>query len=229
MNATRENSHQHKIIMKKTAMMISSRGLLLGLGCLMLVAFAVDGFATRRSTMTMKRGRGSFQKETGGGGMQQNIKSMGGGDSSSSSPKQWIPVSGLGSVKDLPTEEGKITLVDTMAKYLKNAATNPTGAVAVVKYGPNTYCMSSSCAACKIPLTKAKVLEANEETGNDPRLVCDFCKATYNLRTGERVKSDGGGGLLGGIVKGILSTQQTAPLPVYELGEAKGKVVINLG
>lgn len=207
--------------------MFSSHSIFLGLACLLL-ATSIDAFATRRSTMTMKRGRGSFQKESGGG--NQNVQSMSGDTSSTGRSKVWVPVSGLKSVKDLPTEQGKVVLVDTMADALMNSATNPTGAVAVIKYGPNTYCVSSFCASCKIPLTKAKVLEPTDETGKDPRLACDFCSATYNLRTGERVTNVEASGLLGGIVKGLFSTQEMKiPLPVYELGEAKGNVVINLG
>jgi nitrite reductase/ring-hydroxylating ferredoxin subunit len=177
--------------------------------------------------MTMKRGRGSFQSESGGG--NQNVQSMRGDTGSTSSSKIWVPVSGLKNVKDLPTEQGKAVLVDTMADALMNSATNPTGAVAVVKYGSNTYCVSSFCASCKIPLTKAQVLEPSDETGKDPRLACDFCSATYNLRTGERVTNVKASGLLGGIVKGLFSSQEGGPLPVHELGEAKGNVVINLG
>jgi nitrite reductase/ring-hydroxylating ferredoxin subunit len=159
---------------------------------------------------------------------------MSGGDvvGSSSSSKRWVPVEGLKSAKDLPTEQGKIMLVDTMAPALMDRGTNPTGAVAVVKFGPNNtlYCVSSSCASCKIPLTKAKILGPTDETGNqDPRLACDFCSATYNLRTGERVTNVQASGILGGIAKALLSAKESAPLPVYELGEAKGKVVINLG
>ena len=135
----------------------------------------------------------------------------------------------MSSTAELPTEQGKVKIVETMVPALMDKATNPTGAVAVVKYGPNTYCTSISCASCKIPMTKARVLEANEETNPDPRLSCDFCSATYNLRTGERVTSVEKGGLMGGIVKGLFSKADTNSLPVYELGESKGKVVINLG
>jgi nitrite reductase/ring-hydroxylating ferredoxin subunit len=175
----------------------------------------------------MKRGRGSFKEEAGGG--KPNVQSMS-GDVGSISSKIWVPVAGLKSAKDLPTEQGKVVLVDTMAAALMDRGTNPTGAVSVVKYGLNTYCVSSSCASCKIPLTKAKILEPTEqETGKDPRLACDFCSATYNLRTGERVTNVQASGILGGIAKVLLSAQESAPLPVYELGEAKGKVAINIG
>lgn len=79
-------------------------------------------------------------------------------------------------------------------------------------------------------MTKARVLEPNEETsGKDPRIVCDFCSATYNLRTGERLTSVQKGGLLGGVMKNLFDRQLTKALPVYELGEAKGRVVINIG
>ncbi len=98
-----------------------------------------------------RRGGGkSLQKELGGN--NKNVQSMSGGVMNSS--KQWIPVSGMSSTAELPTEEGKVKIVETMVPALMDKATNPTGAVAVVKYGPNTYCTSISCASCKIPMTK---------------------------------------------------------------------------
>lgn len=210
--------------------MPSRINILLIISCLLFASLSLcDAFATRRSVMTMKRGRGSFKKELGGGGTS-NVQSMSDGGGNNVAAKNWIPVSGIKSVSELPTEEGKVAIVETMAPALMDAAANPTGAVAVIKYGPSTYCTSISCASCKIPLTKARILEPNEETKNrDPRLACDFCSATYNLRTGERVTSVEKGGIMGGIVKGLFSRSDVVPLPVYELGETKGKVVINLG
>merc|ERR1712127_1078669 len=127
------------------------------------------------------------------------------------------------SIKSLPKEKNAVNLVDTNVPALINKQTNPTGAVSIVNYESKTYCVSSSCASCKIPLTKAKVLDANEETGDDARLQCDFCGATYNLRTGEPVQKEGGK-LLGF----LFNKSDDVPLPVYGLGEQGGKVFINV-
>lgn len=116
-----------------------------------------------------------------------------------------------------------------MADQLMNGATNPTGAVSIVNYEGKTYCFSSSCSNCKIPLSKAKVFPPNEETGGvEPRLSCDFCKATYNIRTGERVEKAEQPGLLGGVVSGLFAAQDEVNLPTYDLGEKSGQVLINL-
>lgn len=202
-------------------MMLSSQiTILLSLACFLLTPLTGNAFAVRRSDMTMKRGRGSFQ--------QQVPSSNQGG--SLPSNKNWVLVSGLEGSADLPTEEGKVVLVDTNAPALTNSATNPTGAVGVVKYGTTTFCVSCSCASCQIPMTKARVMEPNEETSaKDPRIACDFCSATYNLRTGERLRSVQREGLLGGVMKNLFDKQPAKSLPVYELGEAKGRVVINIG
>jgi len=133
-------------------------------------------------------------------------------------------------MKDMDLQEAQVQLVDTNVKALVDGATNPTGAVSVVQYKGSTYCTSASCSTCKIPMNKAKILEPNDETENtDPRMVCDFCAATYNLRTGKRLTSAGGAGLMGGLMKGIFSKTEDDPIPVYALGEKNGKVVINLG
>lgn len=189
-----------------------------------------NAFAVRR-TMTMKRGRGSFGKEFDEGisGSKPSKSSAGMSDSVGSSSSRWVPVQGMTSIKDLPTEEGKVKLIDTMAEALKNGATNPTGAVAVIKYGSATYCTAVACSSCKIPLNKAKIVGPNDESGRDPRIVCDFCSATYNLRTGARMTSEGGNGIFGGITKALFSAQSSEALPVYALGEKDGKVLINLG
>mmetsp|Transcript_18348 Transcript_18348/g.25883 ORF Transcript_18348/g.25883 Transcript_18348/m.25883 type:complete len:216 (-) Transcript_18348:123-770(-) len=214
--------------------MMKSFSSLVALLCLLVVSTTSYSFnaPTRRSVMTMKRGRGSFKKEAGGGGSASNVKPMAGGlssDATAAAPKgRWVPVQGIKSMKELPQEEGSVQLVDTMADVLVNGATNPTGAVAVVKYEGSTYCFSSSCSKCKIPLTKAKVLPGNDETGNVPRLQCDFCQAAYNIRTGEPVASEGGGGLFSGVAKAVFSSQDAVPLPTYSLGEQNGKVLINL-
>jgi nitrite reductase/ring-hydroxylating ferredoxin subunit len=50
-------------------------------------------------------------------------------------------------------------------------------------------------------------------------------KATFNIRTGEKVASEEKTGFLGGIAQAVLSTQETAPLPIYDLGEKNGKIL----
>ena len=115
-----------------------------------------------------------------------------------------------------------------MADQLIDGAVNPTGAVSVVNFKGNTYCFASSCPSCKVPLAKAKILDPTAETGSDPRVCCDFCSATFNVRTGDRVEDAGGAGFLGGIVKGLMSAQEKVPLATYNLGEKGGKVLINL-
>ena len=92
-----------------------------------------------------------------------------------------------------------------------------------MNYNDKTYCFSSACGSCKIPLTKAKVLEPTEATGEDARLQCDFCGATYNLRTGSPVEKESG--KLFGF---LFSKSDTVSLPVYGLGEQGGKVFINV-
>lgn len=57
----------------------------------------------------------------------------------------------------------------------------------------------------------------------DGRLQCDFCGATYNLRTGEPVEKEGGK-LLGF----LFSKSEKEKLPVYALGEKGGKVFISM-
>lgn len=143
----------------------------------------------------------------------------------------WVPVQGVKSFAELPiNEESKINLVDTMAPQLIDPRVNPTGAVGVINFKGRTYCISPSCSSCKIPLTKAKVLPPNDETKNQhPRIECDFCGATYNAKTGEVVNdASSDRGLIGTFVKGLFSSKEKKALPTYDLGEANGKVVINL-
>eukprot|EP00566_Odontella_aurita_P026522 CAMPEP_0113552820 /NCGR_PEP_ID=MMETSP0015_2-20120614/15274_1 /TAXON_ID=2838 /ORGANISM="Odontella" /LENGTH=180 /DNA_ID=CAMNT_0000453829 /DNA_START=248 /DNA_END=793 /DNA_ORIENTATION=- /assembly_acc=CAM_ASM_000160 len=179
--------------------------------------------------MTMRKGRRSLRKTIGDGASSSKpIRPMG-GEEVVARRTNWVPVSGISSMGDLPQEENKVKFVDTEADQLIDGAVNPTGAVSVVTYEGKTYCFASSCSSCKIPLTKAKVLPPNEETGgSDPRISCDFCSATYNVRTGERVEDVGGSGLLGGLVKGLMSAKDKEALPTYDLGERDGKVLINL-
>jgi nitrite reductase/ring-hydroxylating ferredoxin subunit len=200
---------------------------------LVLVAVATDayiqtttsfGFSTRRSDISMKRGRGSFKKEIGGG----SDSGMGSsGRISSSSSTNWIIVP-KATPKDLPKEEGKVSLLETQALPLVDRNTNPMGAVSVLKYGPETFCFSVQCPSCKIPLTKAKALPPNEETGGKaPRIACDFCKSTYSLKTGQKLGAQEGGGLLGSLVKNVMAANNDsdAPLPVYKLGEKDNRIL----
>eukprot|EP00978_Attheya_sp_CCMP212_P002930 scaffold6049_cov41-Attheya_sp.AAC.3 len=135
-------------------------------------------FGTRRSTMTMRKGRKGLNKGINESIGDSNVRPMGGESttpmSSSKKASHWVPVVGLPSMADLPNSESgsEIKLVDTMADVLMNGATNPTGAVAVTNYMGKTYCFASACSTCKIPLTKARVMAPNAETNNvDPRLL----------------------------------------------------------
>jgi nitrite reductase/ring-hydroxylating ferredoxin subunit len=191
-------------------------------------AYMSFGITTRRSTMTMKRGKGSFRELDGPTPASPSSSAGGGGLGSvgGSSSTNWIIVPKI-SVKDLPKEEGIVSLINTQALKLVDKGTNPTGAVSVIKYGADTYCFSVQCPSCKIPLTKAKALPPSEETGKAPRLACDFCKATFNLKTGEKVKAIEGSGILGNIAKAVLQSKETGPLPIYKLGEKSGKILFS--
>eukprot|EP00523_Entomoneis_sp_CCMP467_P000279 CAMPEP_0168740972 /NCGR_PEP_ID=MMETSP0724-20121128/12262_1 /TAXON_ID=265536 /ORGANISM="Amphiprora sp., Strain CCMP467" /LENGTH=208 /DNA_ID=CAMNT_0008788439 /DNA_START=94 /DNA_END=717 /DNA_ORIENTATION=+ len=193
--------------------------LLLALSSLVVEGYSLvftPTFQTRRTELSMKRGRGSFKKEIGssssspssnskvGAGM---ASSMAGGSTSKSI--NWCP---MPANQKLPTEPGKVGLLDTNLPTLKKQATNPTGAVGVVTYQAETYCFSASCPSCQVPLTKAKVVSSSSSDGGaaaSPKLVCDFCKATYNLKDGSKSESADNGGLFGGVVKSIFATQES--------------------
>mmetsp|Transcript_21319 Transcript_21319/g.40511 ORF Transcript_21319/g.40511 Transcript_21319/m.40511 type:complete len:218 (-) Transcript_21319:125-778(-) len=170
-----------------------------------------------------KRGRGSFQKETDADGFSGKKTTSG-----VRNDINWCPVNPPG--QKLPDQVNQVGLLDTNLPTMKNSATNPTGAVAVVKSdNDQTYCFSSSCPSCQIPLTKAKVIESTAKTAPHPRLVCDFCKATYSLKDGSRLSGEDavkeGGGILGGIVKNVFSAKDSGPLKMYKLGQ-KGKDLV---
>ena len=116
-----------------------------------------------------------------------------------------------------------------------NPATNPTGAVAVVRHGGKTYCFDSACPSCKIPLTKAKVTEqpSSSSDSQKPKVVlsCDFCTASYDLASGARVEKpskESSGGLFSGIVSNIMSAdpRSAGPLRLYKLSQQGGKLKI---
>jgi len=196
------------------------------------VPAAVSGFAPSVQQQTLsalhmaKGGRGGLSDGGSGSNKLSKPKSIGGTDgaskSDSKSTNTWVQTS-IPSIKSLPSEKKVVKLVDTQVPSLINKQTNPTGAVSIVNYNDKTYCFSSSCASCQIPLTKAKVLEANDETNKEARLQCDFCGATYNLRTGSPVTKEDGK-LLGF----LFSKSEDKKLPVYGLGEQGGKVFIRL-
>merc|ERR1719491_485559 len=202
-----------------------------------IVAFAVttDAYVipptftrtvSNNAVMMAKGRKGSLRKNAGGsngkgpgmGGSKGLGKEM---DMRSSKSANWVPVKGISSVNDLPTEDA-IKLVDTNAEDLMDVGTNPNGAVCVVGFAGKTYCCAVSCPTCKIPMDKALVLPPNDETGDDPRMCCNFCKSTYNLRTGSRLENAESAGLVGGIVKGLFSSSDKDSMKTYELGEKKG-------
>jgi nitrite reductase/ring-hydroxylating ferredoxin subunit len=187
-----------------------------------------QGLRAMDTMLGIRRGRGSLGKEVvDGEGMGR--KGSGGdmGDAVSASPNgvNWIPIQV--SAKSLPVDENRVGLIDTNLITIKNAQTNPTGAVSVIRYNGQTYCFAVNCPSCKIPLTKATCLPGTEESSKQPRLVCDFCKATYNVKTGTRlVSAVPNAGFLGGIAKSLFSAKESGPLPVYKLGEKGGKLLI---
>ena len=172
----------------------------------------------------MKRGRGSFQKEAGASGFSGKKKS--GSSAGVRRDINWCP---MPAGQTVPTQVNKVGLLDTNLPTLKNSATNPTGAVSVVKAdNDQIYCFSSSCPSCQIPLTKAKVMEPTASTEPHPRLVCDFCKATYSLKDGQRLEGEEAapsGGIFGGLVKNVFSAKESGPLKIYKLGQ-KGKDLV---
>jgi nitrite reductase/ring-hydroxylating ferredoxin subunit len=78
-------------------------------------------------------------------------------------------------------------------------------------------------------MTKAKVLPPNDETDNkSPRLTCDLCKSTYNLKTGQKLEASETAGFLGGIAKTVLNSQDSGDMDTYQLGEKNGKIMFTM-
>ena len=65
-------------------------------------------------------------------------------------------------------------------------------------------------------------MDENNETGDNTRSQCDFCGATYNLKSRAPVTKEGGK-----LVRVLFSKSDNVPLPVYGLGEQDGKVFWN--
>jgi nitrite reductase/ring-hydroxylating ferredoxin subunit len=135
----------------------------------------------------------------------------------------------------LPTKPDQVQFLDTQLPAFVNTATNPTGAVAVLQHGAKTYCFSSSCPRCKIPLNKALIAET-PETG--VVMCCDFCSAKFSLKSGEFLVGNAEveaafpkKGLLSGITSvtsKLFEAQGSGPLPLYKLSQVGGKLVIAL-
>jgi len=194
------------------------------LAFLLLGAPAAYGFApvsiSQQPSTSLFAKRGKGLDGAGGGSRLNKPKSISGSETAQTPSANWQQTS-IASIKSLPKEQGEVKLVDTMVPSLINKQTNPTGAVSIVNYDDKTYCFSSACGSCKIPLAKGKVLDPVE--GDDARIECDFCGATYNLRTGSPVQKEGGK-----ILGFLFSKSENVPLPVYGLGEQGGKVFINV-
>ena len=194
-------------------------------------SFFSSSSSSSSSLHMVRRGKGSMGKEVGeGGGMGMGDSST---TSSSNSNINWTPIAV--SVKSLPTEDNKVTLIDTNLITMKNAQTNPTGAVSVIQYQKQTYCFGVNCPSCQIPLLKAKCVPGTIESNQQPILQCDLCKATYNVQTGEKITSTTSSndttigekpGLWGGMVKSLFSSKASGPLKVYKLAEKNGKLLI---
>lgn len=190
-------------------------------------AFAPMGITTKRSEISMRRGRGSGLRRELDESSSSSSSSFTGGMGQSSSGTNWLDTKK--SVKELPTKEGEIKLIETGAFLLVNKQTNPGGAAATVKYGGETYCFDANCPQCKIPLSKSKILPPNEETNNKaPRISCDLCKSTYNVKTGEKLEAAEPAGFLGGIAKSVLGSQDGGDLDTYQLGEKNGRIMFTM-
>lgn len=162
----------------------------------------------RRSLWTVRNAR------AGKGKLKKNL------GSTTTSPQNtipWIPLETP--VSALPTVTNKIQLLDTNLPTLTNAATNPTGAVAVAQVESNNYyCFSSSCPSCKIPLTKATIMDGTT-------IRCNFCQSSYKLKNGRKLENKPAG-IFGGMVQKVFAAQDSGPLPIYRLGEKDGKLLI---
>merc|ERR1719491_1197686 len=143
-------------------MNLSASLLVLAIVVCVATAFAPMGIMTKRSAISMRKGRGGGLQRELDDDSSSSSSSFTGGMGKSSSGTNWLNTKI--SVKELPTEEGEIVLIETGAFLLIQKQTNPGGAASTVKYGAETYCFQASCPQCQIPMTKAKVLAPNDET-----------------------------------------------------------------
>jgi len=211
-------------------MTLSSSLIVLAIVVCVATAFTPMGITTKRSAMSMRRGRGSgLKKELDGDSSSSSSSgsSFTGGMGKSASGTSWLNTNK--SVKELPTEDGKIVLFETGAFLLKDKGTNPAGAASAVRYGGEVFCFEAFCPQCKVPMSKAKVLPPNNETDNKaPRVSCDLCKSTYDLKNGNKLEAVGSTGVLGGIAKAVLGSKDAGSLSTYELGEKNGKIMFTM-
>jgi nitrite reductase/ring-hydroxylating ferredoxin subunit len=78
-------------------------------------------------------------------------------------------------------------------------------------------------------MSKSKVLPPNDETDNKaPRVSCDLCKSTYDLKNGNKLEPVGNTGVLGGIAKAVLGSKDGGSLSTYQLGEKNGKIMFTM-
>jgi nitrite reductase/ring-hydroxylating ferredoxin subunit len=180
----------------------------------------VSASPRRAISLSMKRGRGSFKKEIVGEG--SGTSSSGSSAGQSRDGLNWLPLPVATTA--LPQKDGEIGILDTELFTLKNGATNPTGAVAVARQDGQTFCFSIGCPSCQIPLNKAKLVTREGQ----PILGCAFCKASFNLRTGQKVEALEKGGIFGGVVQSLFSAKDSGPLTMYKLAEKNGKLLIAL-
>jgi len=177
-----------------------------------------------------RRGRGkSLGRELGDSSSSSSAGGMGGAGMGQSTAGgiNWLNTNK--SVKELPKESGEIKLIETGAFLLVDKGTNPNGAAATAKYGNDVFCFQANCPQCKVPMTKSKVLEPNDETNaNEPRISCDLCKCIYNLKTGAKLESEENPGFLGGIANAVLGAKDEGDMEIYKLGEKDGKIMFNM-
>lgn len=191
-------------------------------------ASAVQAFApstglssARQSALLARRGKGlSIEGSNNKLNKPKSISSESSGGTTTRA--NWLETS-IGSISELPKEKNKVNLVETDVPALVDGNTNPRGAVSVVNYEDTTYCFSAACSKCQVPMTKSSVLEPSDETGSDPRIQCDLCSTTYNMKTGEVVEK-AGGKMLGF----LFGAMEEKPLPTYALGEQSGKVYVSI-
>ena len=105
----------------------------------------------------------------------------------------------------------------------------------MARFDEKLFAFAVGCECCKIPLTESKLLPPDDkETVNstckstDPRLICAFCGACYNLRTGkplpDAVGAEKTGNMLGGFTRNSMKAERKG-MRVFELAEEKGMVL----
>mmetsp|Transcript_13269 Transcript_13269/g.27085 ORF Transcript_13269/g.27085 Transcript_13269/m.27085 type:complete len:204 (+) Transcript_13269:2-613(+) len=192
------------------------------------VTSIITGSNAYSNNLNMRKGRPSAKKA------MSSLKPKPGPSTSSTIPSNWKLIPNI-KTTDLPSEDGEIKLIDTNLDGIKDGAVNPTGAICCASFDSKLYAFKVNCECCKVPMNKAKILAPSSEgLVESPRLSCDFCGSTYNLRTGEPVedasKSEGAGGnMFGGLVKNLMSSQEKKALKVYALStDEKKRVLISL-